>query len=319
MSRNSTIRRFSIGLLLAIPLVMGGTRGWGEEVEPARSEVTAPTVPQVNVMANQRFSNESGRAGLCDVYTPAGSPPRSGHPVVIVVHGGGWISGDKWTLEGYSRLFARHGFVVVTINYRLAPAHKFPAQVDDVRQAMLWVKENADRLTIDLNRLGMFGYSAGGHLSALVASLADERIEARVAASQWSPTDARWKKLPTIHAVCAGGPPCDFRSLPIDNTSLAYFLGGSRREIPDTYTAASPAAHVSPADPVTQIIHGESDLIVPLLSSRQYHKAQVSAGIDSRLEVMPNQGHMVTFLNPQTSTKALEFFREVLLDPAATP
>jgi triacylglycerol lipase len=93
---------------------------------------------------------------------------------------------------------------------------------------------------------------------------------------------------------------------------MAYFLGGTRRQKPETYVAASPAAHVSTSDPVTQIIHGESDLLVPLLGSQQFHDAQLDAGIDSRLEVMPNQGHMVTFLNPKTSAKALEFFREVL-------
>ena len=99
-----------------------------------------------------------------------------------------------------------------------------------------------------------------------------------------------------------------------DNASLAYFLGGSRKEIPDTYVAASPAAHVSPGDPVTQIIHGESDALVPISESQQFHQLQQQAGIDSRLEVMPKQGHMVTFINPKTSRKVVEFFCEVLLD-----
>jgi triacylglycerol lipase len=254
---------------------------------------------------------------LCDVYSPVFPPPPSGLPAVVIVHGGGWISGDKWTLEGYSRLLAKNGFVVVTINYRLAPAHKFPAQVDDVRQALVWTKQNAERLSIDLERLGMFGYSAGGHLSALAATLADEPIEVRAAASNWPQTDARWQQLPNIRAICLGGPPCDFRELPIDNTALAYFLGGSRREKPDAYVAASPTAHISPSDPVTQIIHGESDLIVPVAGSLQFHQAQVAAGIDSRLEVFPGQGHMVTFLNPKTSKKVVEFFTEVLT--TATP
>jgi triacylglycerol lipase len=93
---------------------------------------------------------------------------------------------------------------------------------------------------------------------------------------------------------------------------LAYFLGGSRRERPEVYFAASPIAHVSPADPVTQIIHGENDLLVPISGSRSFHQAQLAAGIDSRFEVMPRQGHMVTFVNPQTSQKVVDFFREVL-------
>ncbi len=271
----------------------------------------------VNVLPNQRYCGESGKSGLCDIYSPASPAPAAGFPAVVIVHGGGWVSGDKWTLEGYSRLLAKHGFVVVTINYRLAPTHKFPAQVDDVRQALVWTKQNAGRLSIDLDRLGMFGYSAGGHLSALVATLADEPVEVRAAASNWPKTDARWQQLPNIRAVCAGGPPCDFRMLPIDNSALAYFLGGSRRELPEAYVAASPAAHISSADPVTQIIHGEDDLLVPVEGSRQFHQTQVAAGIDSRLDVVAGQGHMLTFLNPKTSKKVVDFFTEVLT--TATP
>jgi triacylglycerol lipase len=310
----STIRWTAIGLRLSACLLFGGAALYGDDLEHAKLESSSKSKPRVQVLANQRYCDEHGRAGLCDVYSPGSRPPSPGHPVVIVVHGGGWISGDKWTLEGYSRSLARAGFVAVTINYRLAPAHKFPSQLDDVRSALLWTKDHAERLSIDLERVGIFGYSAGGHLSALVAALADEPIAVRAVASDWSETDARWQQLPTIRAVCAGGPPCDFRSLPIDNTSFAFFLGGSRREKPETYIAASPAAHVSPTDPVTQIIHGDNDLLVPITESRQLHQAQLAAGVDSRLEVMPRQGHMLTFLNPKTTSKMLEFFREVLTD-----
>ena len=147
--------------------------------------------------------------------------------------------------------------------------------------------------------------------------MADESIGVRASASQWPESDQRWRELPAIRAVCIGGPPCDFRSLRPDNSTLAYFLGGSRREKPEVYVAASPAAHVSPGDPVTQLIHGESDLLVPISESRQFHQLQQAAGVDSRFEIMPKQGHMITFLNPKTSQKMLEFFQEVLVQPSA--
>ena len=300
--------------MLSAWLLIGGAKVDGEDLEASQIESLGKGPARIQVRSNQRYSKEAGKAGLCDVYSPGSAPATSGYPGVLVVHGGAWISGDKWTLEGYSRSLARNGFVAVTINYRLAPNHKFPCQLDDVRSALLWMKENANQLSIDLKRIGLFGYSAGGHLSTLVAALADEPIEVRAAASQWQPTDARWQQLPTIRAVCAGGPPCDFRRLPIDNTAMAYFLGGSRREKPESYIAASPTAHVSSSDPVTQIIHGESDLIVPIAGSRRFHQAQIAAGVDSRLIVVPKQGHMVTFLDPKTSTKMLEFFHEVLND-----
>ncbi len=270
----------------------------------------------VKVLANQRYSEAAGKAGLCDIYSPGYSPgvepPKDGHPAVVVVHGGAWLSGDKWTLEGYSRVLAKNGFVVVTINYRLAPQFKFPSQVDDVREALVWTAKNAERLSIDLSRLGMFGYSAGGHLSTLVSLLADEPMDVQVSASQWNSSDPRWQRIPKVRAVCAGGPPCEFRTLPQDNMTLAYFLGGSRREKPNVYEIASPTRHVSAGDPVTQIIHGESDMLVPIASSRSLVNALTDVGVEVRFATMPKQGHMVTFLNPETQQKMLEFFQDVL-------
>ena len=283
-----------------------------EIVTGSRKAISAK---RVRVQQDQRFSEQKGKAGLCDVYLPASDPPENGYPVVIAIHGGGWAAGDKWTIATYSRLLAQEGIVAVTINYRLAPTHKFPAQVDDVRSAMVWVHQNAQRLKLNSKQIGLFGYSAGGHLSALLASLADETMVVRAAASNWPVTDVRWHQLPKICAVCAGGPPCDFRSLPIDNSAMAYFLGGSRREKPEAYIAASPAAHVSGDDPVTQLFHGEGDALVPLAGTREFHKSQVNAGIDSRLAVIPKQGHMLTFISPTTYQTVVNFFREVFLKP----
>lgn len=96
---------------------------------------------------------------------------------------------------------------------------------------------------------------------------------------------------------------------------MAYFLGGSRREKPEAYVAASPAAHVSGDDPVTQLFHGEGDALVPLSGTRDFHKSQIKAGIDSRLVVISKQGHMLTFISPTTYQTVVSFFREVFLKP----
>ena len=101
----------------------------------------------------------------------------------------------------------------------------------------------------------------------------------------------------------------------MDNSAMAYFLGGSRREKPDAYIAASPAAHVSCDDPVTQLFHGEGDALVPLVGTQDFHKLQVNAGIDSRLTIIPKQGHMLTFISPTAYQTVVSFFREVLLKP----
>jgi triacylglycerol lipase len=266
------------------------------------------TSNDVQIQRNQKYCDEANEFGFCDVYRPSSVAPVSGYPVVLLVHGGGWISGDKWTLESYCRSLASAGITAVAINYRLAPDDKFPSPVDDVRSAMLWTKDQSDSLSLDMQKLGLFGYSAGGHLVLLAASLADEPMEVQSAASHWSVEDPRWSKLPKVKAVCAGGPPCDFQNLPIDNTTLAYFLGGSRRELPDLYKSASPLAHVSKSDPVTSIIHGDQDIIVPIEGSKIFGAKQEKIGVDHRLNIIAGQGHMLTFLNPQTRKLMVSFF-----------
>ena len=265
---------------------------------------------KIVVLSDQQYGPTNDLAGRCDVYLPAAAPPASGQPVVIVVPGGAWISGDKSQVQRYARALAHNGCVAIAINYALAPEHQFPAQVDSLRTAMLWTKQNARQFNIDIDRLGLFGYSAGGHLVTLVAALADEQIEVRADTSRWAKQDRRWQQLPKVCAVCAGAPPTDFRQVELDNPAYKFFLGDTRRANPDTYVVASPATHISAADPVTLIFHGDLDVVVPYSGSEEFHRAQRTAGIDSRLHVMHNQGHVTTFFNERSIDKAVEFFHE---------
>ncbi|MFG0287648.1 MAG: alpha/beta fold hydrolase [Rhodopirellula sp. JB044] len=237
-------------------------------------------------------------------------------PALVLVHGGGWLVGDKWSLGSYSRQLSELGICVLNINYRLAPYSKFPAPVDDVREALLYLVDHAEQLSIDRERIGLFGYSAGGHLSALVGVMCDEPGEVQATSSDWELDDPRWQRLPKVAAVCAGGPPCDLREIPIDSEALSFFLRGSRRKFPDAYVAASPTAHASPGDPPTQLIHGEKDMIVPIESSQQFAGALKDAGASVALTVVENQGHFMTFMHPSTQTQVRAFFAEQLLQLA---
>lgn len=268
---------------------------------------------KVKIIRDEIYQSGVGRAGQCDIFMPDPLPLDSKLPPVILVHGGGWVGGDKWNLKSYAYQLAEKGFFALTINYRHAPKHRFPAQVDDVRLAMLWLKGEQNRFQVDMNRLGMFGYSAGGHLTALVCSIANQNIRTQSSTSHWETEDTRWQQLPEVQAMCIGGPPCNFQSLPPDNTSMKFFLGDSRRNAQATYLAASPLAHVSKGDPPTMIIHGETDIMVPMKGSQIFHDAQVAAGIDSQLKILPKQGHFLTFLNPETATQMILHFQQHLI------
>ena len=187
--------------------------------------------------------------------------------------------------------------------------------MDDIRSALLWIAQNAEEYCFDLDRVGLYGYSAGGHLVSLVATLADEPWDKVRLTTSWPKDDPRWKEVPSISAVCIGGPPTDFRSLPPDNTSLAFFLGGSRRELPDVYTAASPICFTSPKDPPFQIIHGEADGIVAVGNSKDFYQALVDSQVNASIKTLPQKGHFLAFISPKLTDWMLRFFKEQLSKP----
>ncbi len=273
------MRNVAIVVVLGIGWITGSVPRWGAAEE-------LPIDIQRNIVFHQ-IDDEKLQA---DLYRPADKELR---PVVVLIHGGGWATGDKWNMADHARELARAGFVVFNINYRLAPKWKFPTQVDDCRAALKWVVREADTHRIDAKRIGVYGYSAGAHLAALVAC---------------NPT----AEQPAIKAVVAGGAPCDFSELELRNRTLAYWLGGSRGERPDVYKAASPRLHASPEDPPFFFFHGDQDGLVPLDNSRCLHDALQKCGIESVFMQVDGQGHLMTFLNREARTKAVEFLKKHL-------
>ena len=108
-------------------------------------------------------------------------------------------------------------------------------------------------------------------------------------------------------AIVAGGTPADFAWLSASSTALAYFLGGSRGELPDVYRDASPISHVTPDDPPVFLFHGEQDSVVPISSAERLHKRLQENGIDSEFVKIPGQGHVAAFLDPESPQRAIRF------------
>ncbi|QDV59422.1 alpha/beta hydrolase [Rosistilla oblonga] len=269
---------------------------------------------EYSVRFDLAYKTEGDQSLLADVYQPAGVVDSC--PIVLVVHGGAWMSGDKALPATYARMFAQHGIAAVSINYRLAPAHKFPAQLDDVRAALAWVHDHAEENRWDLNRLGLFGYSAGAHLSCMIAMLDDEPAETVAKTTQLSADDLCWGKLPRPLAVVAGGTPADFRDLPLDNSLLAYFFGGTRRERPEAYEFGSPAVLVSGGDPPTLFYHGTRDLLVPIAGAESLFQRQQKLKIDSEFVRVEGLGHLLSFMDAGARANVLRFMKSHL-SPAA--
>ena len=177
-------------------------------------------------------------------------------PLVLVVHGGSWRAGDRLQLPALNHVLARHGYAVASIDYRLAPAHPYPAAVDDIRTAIEYLKRNAPALGITADRIVLLGRSAGGHL-ALLAAHGFQDPALRGVISYYGPTDLRWSwNHPSNPRVINS------------HEVLSQFMGGTLTQRASAYDAASPLRYVQ-QDVPTLLLHGSRDELVSVQQSRR--------------------------------------------------
>ncbi len=181
-------------------------------------------------------------------YYPAATKDRL--PCVIVIHGGSWQEGDSKQLPQLNSYLVKHGYNVAAINYRLAPLYRFPAPIEDTKDALNYLTKHAEELHIDTNNFVLLGRSAGGQIALLSAyTFNDARIKGVI--SYYAPSDMAWgATIKTNKWV-----------LDVDKVFTAY-LGGLINEIPDVYEKATARNFVTPSSPPTLLIHGPTDALV---------------------------------------------------------
>jgi len=250
--------------------------------------------PKVTVRYNIPYSSVVESSRMADIYQPNFSASDSAvsklrYPGIVMIHGGAWIAGDKSYDAVHARKFAAQGYVVMVINYRLAPTHKHPAQIDDCFEAIRWLVSNSEIYCVDSERIGVWGYSAGGHLAALVA------------------TNPR-SGIPRVKACVAGGAPCDLRLIPDDSALLTGFLGGTRQQIPEAYEAASPIHHVSEDDPPMLLFHGDADRLVPIAFSLGMRKRLEESSVVCEFVPLAKKSHIMAFVDRSAMERSIVFF-----------
>jgi acetyl esterase/lipase len=205
-------------------------------------------------------------------------------PAVVVVHGGAWIHGDPSQAAGNALHFARRGIATVSLSYRLAPEHRFPAPVDDVRRGLRHVRAHAAELGIDPDRIALLGFSAGAHLT-LMAHVARRLPELASPGPPDVPEDVR--------AIMLHYGPYDLsRARPFpDGIDPAGELLGPRRNDPAWVQLASPVRHAAHVSAPVLLIHGTADTIVSYRESLRMRDALTAAGKPVTLLVLEGAPH----------------------------
>ncbi|MBI3769692.1 MAG: alpha/beta hydrolase [Deltaproteobacteria bacterium] len=211
-------------------------------------------------------------------------------PVVVFVHGGGWMHGDPSQAAGNALHFARHGIATISLSYRLAPAHRFPAPLDDVRHGLRYVCAHATELGIAPERIALLGLSAGAHL-VMLAHLARDVPGLAPALSDPALRDA----TEDVQAVVAHYGPYDLgrRAVLSPELDMIGALLGARGEDPEWVRLASPLHHVAsaPATAPVLLVHGTGDTLVSYRESERMHRALTTAGRVSELLLLEGAPH----------------------------
>lgn len=207
-------------------------------------------------------------------------------PAILYVHGGGWTKGDKRAGAGAEDIpeLVSRGYLVAAVNYRLAPQYKFPAQIEDLKCAVRFLRANAAAYGIDPDHIGAWGGSAGGHLVALLGvtdatagfegsgGYASQSSRVQAVVDMFGPTD--------LTAVFQGAAP-----------PLMEQVFGITDKNSDIIKRASPVTWVSSDDPPFLILHGEKDALVPLSQSEKFYDRLVATGVPATLTMVENAGH----------------------------
>lgn len=196
---------------------------------------------------------------LMDIHKPSGISRAK--PAVVVIHGGGWVSGSRREVGPIAESLARRGAVAFSPQYRLAPKHRWPAMFEDVRTAVRFVRANAARYGVDPNRIGVAGISAGGQLALMLGTVEDTTTSGGMYPDVSS----------KVSAVLDYFGPTDMSLLPdnlLVDAMIQMVLGKQRKKADAEMREASPVSHLSRGDAPIFAVHGTADTIVDIVHTR---------------------------------------------------
>lgn len=308
---NISIYRFSINLFFVIFLGLSSLIYSQNQIEPITPK--SSLLPKISAVSENIIykNNAKGIPVSLDIYIPkTGSNDKI--PVVIYVHGGAWVKGDKTVRDGsyietfISKLLDKK-YAVISIDYTLLnDSIHFPLPLQDTKDAVRWVRKNADRYRFDTDNIGFFGTSSGAHLSMLAAYTPDNEFAGSPELSSYSakvnfvinhygPSDmnkllhTRLGKVPVFFFGLAAKKIVDLRTDLVRGLS-GYDIKKKKRKVIDYFKTISPITYV-PGGVPTLIVQGNKDKVVPMKQSRKLHRKLRRENIQNNLIIVENGVH----------------------------
>jgi acetyl esterase/lipase len=250
---------------------------------------------------------------VLDLYLPAAGDNL---PLIIWIHGGGWQNGSKDRPTGLP--FLRDGYALASINYRLSGHALFPAQIEDCKAAVRWLRANARKYRIDPNRFGVWGASAGGHLVAMLGTTGGVK-EFNVGENL--------QVSSRVQAVCDFYGPTDFLQMDahrVPGAALVHdspgspearLVGGPIQENKEKVARANPITYLGKDAPPFLIVHGDADPLVPHHQSELLRDALEKAGVPVTLYTVKGGGHGQGFQQDANLMPAVRAFFAKTLKP----
>ena len=257
----------------------------------------------------------SDREEKLDLYRPDKNESGKPMPAVVIIHGGGWVKGDKGRKREFvsGTTLAKAGYVAISVNYETRKGKRWPNNLNDCKNAVRWLRKNAQKLDVDGARIGVIGGSAGGHLALMVAYTGDNPkfddglypgISDKVSAcvDMYGITNLLTRKV------------ADKKGTPTDELKEHRLFSKDRNEAPAMWRNASPVNYIDKNSPPTLIFHGTKDKTVDRDQSKELFAALQKAGVPSELEMVEGAGHAWALKTDDFDfrSKVIDFFNKYL-------
>ena len=298
-----------------------------EEEEAARKRLAArgqrpeQALPEtVKAKLDLPYADTPNDAQRLDLYLPANREGDKPLPVIVFIHGGGWQSGNK--AGGRARVLpyvASGQYAGASVGYRLSGEAKWPAQIEDCKAAIRWIKAHAVENGLDPEKIGVWGTSAGGHLVAMLGVSGDvKELEGMIGkhldqssrvtcvADYFGPTN-----LLSFENLSGGGQN-------EGNSPIKRLLGGAMKDNRDKARLASPVTYVTGDDPPFFIAHGTKDPLVPYSQSQTFDAALKKSAVQAYVQTIDDGGHG-GFEGPKLNGRLKSFFDKYLRGMEADP